>query len=225
MTAPPERPRLAQRLAGALAPTLLTWLGRSWRVRQIGDEHLEAVLASGRPAVLVFWHEGAFALANFLRGLDRGGLRLSVMASRSGDGELVGRLGAAWSVDIVRGSSSRGGQAAILALHRRMRKAGTSPALAPDGPRGPRREFKAGALALAQLAGAPIVPLAVAARSAWRLGSWDRQVIPKPFTRLTIAIGAPQAIARELADEALERERQRLERLLVDLDEMAQANL
>lgn len=225
MTAPTERARLAQRLAGALAPTLLAWLGRSWRVRQIGRQHLETLIAGGRPAVLVFWHEGAFALANFLRDLDRGGLRLSVMASRSGDGELVGRLGAAWDVDIVRGSSSRGGRAAILALHRRMRGAGTSPALAPDGPRGPRHEFKAGALALAQLSGAPIVPLAVAARSAWRLRSWDRQLIPKPFTRLTVAVGAPQTIARELVGEALERERQRLERLLVDLGETARANV
>ncbi len=225
MTAGLEPAGLAQRLAGALAPTLLTALGRSWRVRVIAEEHLEAAIAAARPAVIVFWHDSAFALANFLRALDGRGLRLSILASRSGDGELVARLGAAWGVDIVRGSSSRGGRAAILALHRRMRKVGTSPALAPDGPRGPRHEFKPGALALAQLAGAAILPLAAAARPAWRLGSWDRQVLPAPFARLTVVAGAPRPIPRDLAGEALEGERRRLERLLLDLNELAAANL
>ncbi len=190
----------------------------------LGEEHLEPLVAAGRPAVLVFWHDSAFALAHFLRDLDRRGLRLSILASRSGDGELVGRLGAAWGVDIVRGSSSRGGKAAILALHRRMRQAGTSPALAPDGPRGPRHEFKPGALALAQLSGAPLVPLAAAASSAWTLRSWDRHTIPRPFARLTVAVGAPQPIPRHLAGDSLEAERARLERLLGELGNRAKAN-
>ncbi len=220
-----DRDGWLRRAGLALLPAVLSLLARTWRVRQLGREHLEPFIAARRPVVLVFWHDHALSLAaDWLRRLDEGGYRISVLASRSRDGALVARLGEAWGVDIVRGSSSRGGKAAILALARRLRKAGTSPALAPDGPRGPRHEFKPGALALAQLSGAPIVPLAAAARSAWTLRSWDRQTIPRPFTRVTIAIGASQPIARDLTGEALDGERQRLERLLAELGDLARAN-
>ncbi|MGH9464032.1 MAG: hypothetical protein ACRD0X_00175, partial [Thermoanaerobaculia bacterium] len=88
-----------------------------------------------------------------------------------------------------------------------------------------RHEFKAGALALAQLAGAPIVPLAAAARPAWTLGSWDRQVIPRPFARMAIAVGHGQPIERHLTGADFETERLRLERSLVELNATARANL
>jgi hypothetical protein len=204
---------------------LLPTVGRTWRLRFVGGEHLEAWRASGEPAVLVFWHDRLPGLAYLVYRLNRHGARIALLTSPSRDGELVARLGAGWDFDIVRGSSSRGGQGAVRALVRRVREARSSPIVVPDGPRGPRHRFKPGALLLAQLAEIPILPLSYAAASAWTLRSWDRMQIPKPFTRMTIAVGTPRHVARRLPPEAEAAERERQEQLLLELGELARANL
>ncbi len=150
---------------------------------------------------------------------------MTLLASQSRDGELVTRFARPWKIRTVRGSSSRGGQAAMRALHRAIVKHGASPLIIPDGPRGPRYEAKAGGVLLARFAQVPIQPLGIAADRAWRLGSWDRMFVPKPFARVVVALGEPQSIARELDDADQERQRLRYEVSLNELSAEATAAL
>jgi lysophospholipid acyltransferase (LPLAT)-like uncharacterized protein len=125
----------------------------------------------------------------------------TVLVSRSRDGELVARYLARFGLDTVRGSTSRGGREAGRALVAAVRR-GSDIAVVPDGPRGPRGRLQPGVVTLAALTGAPIVPVAVAARPALRLRSWDAFMIPWPFARCAVVFGPPLLVAR-----GVERER------------------
>lgn len=206
-------------VAGHLARWLLLGLGATWRIEVEGEEHLEAVRRdgrrAGRPVLLSFWHGQTFMAAHFVyRALHRRGVPITVLASQSRDGELVSRMVEAWGVEPVRGSSTRGGRQALRALHRAIVRGGASPIMVPDGPVGPPHRVKVGVLVLAQLSGAPILPLAFVAERAWRLPSWDRLRIPKPFSRVAVVVAPPQEIATSLRSDALEAERARIEALL-----------
>jgi lysophospholipid acyltransferase (LPLAT)-like uncharacterized protein len=206
--------RVLAPLGPAAVAAIYRTLGASYRYVVSRPERLDSLLA-GEPVVLAMWHDQAFAAARFLdRRLHRGGLALTLIASQSRDGELVARLAGKLDIPVVRGSTSRGGRGAILALHRALVKQGSSPLLAPDGPRGPRHVAKTGAVLLARFGQAPIVPLAFAATSGLTLRSWDRMVIPRPWSRVGIAIGDARRVPRDLDGERLESERARLEQTL-----------
>lgn len=206
--------RVVATLGPPLVRALFHTLGSSYRYVVARPERLEALCASG-PVVLTLWHDQAFAAARFLhRRLHRAGLALTVIASQSRDGELVARLAAPLGVPVVRGSTSRGGRGAILALYRSLAKHRSSPLLLPDGPRGPRHVAKAGAVLLAQFGQAPLQPLAFVAESGTELGSWDRMTVPRPWSRVAVAIGEPRRVPRQLDAGGLEAERAWLEAAL-----------
>jgi lysophospholipid acyltransferase (LPLAT)-like uncharacterized protein len=127
-----------------------------------------------------------------------------VGAAHEGLAARVTRFG----LSVVRGSSSRGGTEALRALAAAVR-AGQDVAVVPDGPRGPRECLQAGLVVLAAATGAPVVPLAFAARPARRLASWDRFLVPLPFARAAGVCGAaarvPRGADREQARVDLER--------------------
>ncbi|MEL7061849.1 MAG: lysophospholipid acyltransferase family protein [Acidobacteriota bacterium] len=200
-------------IAGHLLRWLLLALGATWRVRVVeGEATLREVVTARRPVLLSFWHEGTVAAAHLLyRRMHRAGFPITLLASQSRDGELVTRVAAAWRVETVRGSSTRGGLAAMRSLHRSIARRGSSPILIPDGPKGPARVAKPGALVLSQASSAPILPFGFAADRAWRLRSWDRLLVPKPFARVAVAVGAPRQVAASIRGAALERERLALE--------------
>ena len=202
--------------AGHLTRWLLLGIGASLRIRIIeGREHLDRLQAEPRPVIVSHWHDRTFIAAHFLyRQLHRKGLDLTLLASQSRDGEIVSRMVKTWGIETVRGSTSRGGLRALRSIHRAIVRRGSSPILVPDGPRGPAYEPKAGALVLAQTSGAPILPLGFAARSCWHLRSWDRLIVPKPFSKIAIAIGEPVEMPTQLDSEALEEARLRLEGIL-----------
>ena len=97
-----------------------------------------------------------------------------------------------------------------------MARKNCSPLLAPDGPRGPAYEFKTGGVVLAQVADVPIVPFSFAVDRCWRIGSWDRMIIPKPFSRIAIVVGEPFAVPRGLDQDELERHRLQIEQRMRD---------
>jgi lysophospholipid acyltransferase (LPLAT)-like uncharacterized protein len=117
----------------------------------------------------------------------------------------VGRFG----LDVVRGSSSRGAEAAARALAATLGR-GEDVAMVPDGPRGPREVFEPGAIALAALTGARIVPVAVAAHPAGRLPSWDEFLIPLPFARCAAVFGEPVGVPRDAVRTRAGREMERI---------------
>ncbi len=212
-------------VAARLARWILLALGRTWKIRVIaGSEHIEALLADPHAVILSFWHNRAFVAAYYLYDrLHRGGLDITLLASQSRDGELVTRVCKRWGLNTVRGSASRGGMLAMRALHRAITRQGSSPILIPDGPRGPIYDFKVGVAVVAQTSKAPILPIGFAARRFWRLKSWDRIIVPLPFSEVTVTVGTPEYLSRQLSSEDLEAERRRLEVLLDELTLRAEA--
>jgi len=119
-----------------------------------------------------------------------------VMISASRDGELITTIGRFFGYTAVRGSSSKGGQEATREMVEHL-KACKRCAITPDGPRGPRREVKMGTVNIARLTGCPVVPFGFAAERCWRLKSWDRFIIPKPFSRAVFVYGEPIRVPAE----------------------------
>jgi lysophospholipid acyltransferase (LPLAT)-like uncharacterized protein len=133
--------------------------------------------------IYVFWHRAVFLATYFYR---RHGIR--VMTSSSFDGEYIARIIEKFGYLAVRGSSSRGAVRALLGMHTEV-EAGHSVAFTIDGPKGPLYVAKPGPVLLARNTQAPIMPFYIAAESAWVLKSWDRFVIPKPFSRVHVRVG------------------------------------
>ncbi len=193
---------LVDALGPPLAAALVRLLGATLRISVTGAEELEPHWTAGRPLIYAVWH-GRILLVPWLNARLRGthGARaVTVLVSRSRDGEIVARFIRRFGLDAVRGSSSRGGAEAAHALVTRIRR-GRDVAVIPDGPRGPSRQLQPGVVALAALTGAPVVPLAVAARPAGRLRTWDEFLIPLPFARCALVFGSPVAVPRDFDRE------------------------
>jgi lysophospholipid acyltransferase (LPLAT)-like uncharacterized protein len=189
------RGRPGRWIAEHAGSVLLTLLGWSWRFDRRGAEHFEAFRRRGEPVIFLFWHSRILPLAHLHR--NEGAV---VLISEHRDGELIARLVERRGFRTARGSSTRGGARGLRHLLRALRE-GRDLAITPDGPKGPPRRFKVGALVASQLSGAPLIPLAVGARGAWRIRSWDRFLVPWPFARIEAVYGAPIHVPRE-ADEA-----------------------
>jgi lysophospholipid acyltransferase (LPLAT)-like uncharacterized protein len=184
-------------LAGILGRLLVGGLFTTTRCVRRGQEHYLQFRRKGEPVVFAFWHGHLLPLVHYHR--NEG---IVVLVSEHGDGEYITRIIHRHGFGAARGSSTRGGARGLRGLVRAAR-AGRDLALTPDGPRGPRQEFKWGALVAAQLTERPIIPLAVAATRAWHLGSWDRFMIPKPFATIRIVYGPPVWIPRGAGSEDL----------------------
>lgn len=169
------------------------WTGRI--VRVVGVENLEAALAKAPSLIPCYWHQHQLFCARYLLDQRPRGLTVAWLISPSVDGELgammVRRLGGG----VIRGSSSHTGARSLRDYYQALVKDNLSPIITPDGPRGPRFKFKPGAILLAQMSGRPMLPMAYAASRAW-LVKWDKFVIPAPFARIVVAIGAPRYVPR-----------------------------
>ena len=169
--------------------TMLAWTGCYPRPK--GLPSFPDCRAEG-PSILVFWHGRTLMHLYFYRNLD-----VRALVSRSRDGELLARTLVSFGFSLVRGSSSRGGFEGMRGLLRAL-KSRHDVTMAPDGPRGPALKVQGGVIALAQLSGAPIRPVAWSARWAWRANSWDQFMIPLPFSPGSIVWGAPIHVPRNL---------------------------
>ncbi len=193
-----QRRRAIAWLAVRIAPFIVRALARTWRFELEGAEQLAELERTG-PVIFVLWHGSMLPACGLHRDRNH-----AVLVSPSGDGAIaVGAL-ARLGFRTFRGSTSRGGVRALRELAQHLR-AGTSVGLTPDGPRGPRHTFNAGAAWLARESGAAIVTVAFAADRAWRLRSWDRFCIPKPRARIAVVYGRPQRIEAGTDDLAIEQ--------------------
>jgi lysophospholipid acyltransferase (LPLAT)-like uncharacterized protein len=192
-------------------------LGASWRIRVINNETgVDALWRERRPIVFALWHGDMLPLLYQHR--DEG---VSVLISEHRDGELIARTAESLGFRTVRGSTSRGATRALVGLAREL-EAGHDVAITPDGPRGPARSFAPGALIAAQRANAPVIAVAAAVESAWRLGTWDRFKIPKPFSRVRIAYSDPVTLEASTARGAAE-ETARFQALMLQTERLAGA--
>jgi lysophospholipid acyltransferase (LPLAT)-like uncharacterized protein len=187
-----------------LAYCIVELLWRTGRVRVIGEEHWRSdVIASQGMAIPVCWHQHLLICARYSVS-KRVPLKSGFLISPSVDGEAPTWLAEMYGATCIRGSSTHTGSRAVRQLIKAIRKDKLSPLITPDGPRGPRFEFKPGALFVAQLSEVPIVPLAFAARPAKVFRTWDKFVLPSPFARIVIAVGEPVMVSRELSAEQVE---------------------
>jgi len=196
---------------------VLAWLiGRSLRWEEEGREHLAAARGSGRPILFVFWHN---RLLHSCYRLSRE--RLVMLVSRSRDGDIIARVAYDQGIATVRGSTSRGGTAAVRALARELKAGGICGGITPDGPRGPRYVLQPGALLVARLAGALIVPVSLGFSSKKTFASWDAFQFPWPFARARLVFGEPVSLPDLEGAVAFEECRADIERRLMAVTEEA----
>ena len=176
----------------------------------------------GRPVtenyIGALWHNRLLVFPLILRRFfpQRHGAAL-ISASRDGDllADAVRRFG----YDVVRGSSSRLGASAILQLTHVLASGGDV-VITPDGPRGPAYELGPGIIFLAQKSGASVLPINLEYSRCWRVGSWDRFIVPRPFTKVRVLINRPHNVKSTTTHEEFEGERLALQKAMMALVEM-----
>ncbi|MCF8053573.1 MAG: lysophospholipid acyltransferase family protein [Desulfobacterales bacterium] len=172
---------------------------------------LLAHLKAGSRVLICVWHQQFFALiAPFKR---YAGLHPALMISKSADGELIAGVARHIGWHTVRGSSSEGGRTALKEMIRHLKKHRLAGHVV-DGPKGPMGQVKPGAIQLALMTGAAIVPVYVSADRAWFFNSWDRFFIPKPFSRVIIRFDSPIRLSRPKTEDEFEALRQRIEKIM-----------
>lgn len=194
---------------------LLVWLlGSSLRFQVTLEE---GSLADGArralPGIYCFWHRAMIPAAYHFRNM-----QIGIMISRSFDGECIARVVEKLGFRPVRGSSSRGGVSALMGMRRELQE-GHPAVFTADGPRGPLYVAKPGAILLSRKTSYKICCFHIALERAWILKSWDRMMIPKPFSRASFYITSPLSVPTNLPDDQLETWRLKLQ---ADLDRARQ---
>ena len=208
-----------ERVRGALISTVGKWVYRLWmrslRIEVKGEEYHRSLRAQDTPVILVIWHGRIFIAPFFFRHRN-----IMPMVSPSGDGEIVVRLASGWGYRFLRGSGSHSLHKAWSTLLQNLTEGGEV-IIVPDGPKGPNRVMKRGALKLSQASGAAVVPFSFSCPRRKFLRSWDRFLLPRPFQRVVAVYGEPLTVSPGLDEAECEQERVRLERRLTALDEEA----
>jgi len=210
---------IATLAAPYLINTALILLAKTLRVRLLGEDTLVDYWSRGERVILAFWHNRALLMP-----IVAPREPICVIVSAHRDGEIAARALRLWNIHVVRGSATRGGARGLLQLVRAHRN-GSNLAVVPDGPKGPRYVAKPGIIHLARLTGSVIIPVSYAARWTKHLASWDRMIVPLPFSRVVVAIGKPLEVPSDLNPESIERLRQTLEAHLKELNRAAKAQL
>lgn len=168
--------------------------------------------APDEPVIWAFWHNRMLIMPVITSRFfpERNG---AVLTSASKDGAIIAGVMGRFRYGSVRGSSSRRGASATLALAKII-AAGGDAAITPDGPRGPRYRLGPGIIYLAQKTGAPVAPIRIEYSRSVRLKSWDRFMIPLPFSRVDVTVGALFHVPQSAADDEFEARRAQLETLL-----------
>ena len=199
-----------QRIILAIVPRIvqaLLWLvGLTWRYEVIAPEGVTPIL-EGRGAgsrIFCFWHQCVLPCAHYFR--PSGAV---ILISRSFDGELITRILRLFGFDAVRGSSSRGGRQGLLGLADVL-ESGKPAIFTADGPRGPIYQTKMGPIKLAQMTGAAIGAFHLEPERVWTMRSWDRFLVPLPFTRIVVSWGPWTRVPTDLSADQFEPLREEL---------------
>jgi hypothetical protein len=185
---------------------LLKAIGRTYRYQVMGGAIDAAVYDRGEVPIYCTWHQRWFAGITFMPQRHP----VSIMVSQSQDGDFIAEMITQLGWRVARGSSSKGGTKALRELLGYLQR-GVSVGHIVDGPRGPFGQVKPGVLTLAQISGMPIVPMAVSPQKKWTFNSWDRFMIPKPFSGVIVRFDREIYVPRKLGADAFEQLRQQIE--------------
>jgi lysophospholipid acyltransferase (LPLAT)-like uncharacterized protein len=205
--------RLTIRLADLAFYGLINIIGRTIKFEVIGWENHEQIFRDGQLPIYVFWHERIFLTTYWWRNR-----RIVVLTSKSFDGEYIARFIQRFGYGAVRGSSTRGGVGAVVEMVRLMRQ-GCTTAFTIDGPKGPPRVAKMGAVLLAKKSGHPILPVTMALERRWIAPTWDRFQVPKPFSRACVFVAPPIYVAADADEAELSAKNDQLQATLDELTE------
>jgi lysophospholipid acyltransferase (LPLAT)-like uncharacterized protein len=218
----PQRFSLRQRIVLHIiifvGHAVIRLIGPTLRVSVSYEEGAQQTLDQ-RPLIASFWHSCMIPATYIFRDL---GIR--VMSSDSYDGQYMGRIIHKFGFLAVKGSSSRNAVRALLGLRRALEE-GWTVAFTLDGPRGPRHKVKPGPVALARASGLALTMFHAAVDRAWVLNTWDRLMIPVPFSRVLVRVGKLISVPEDAADEDLERYTAELQAALDRVCEFAEANV
>jgi lysophospholipid acyltransferase (LPLAT)-like uncharacterized protein len=192
-------------LVGWLGKALIDLICSTLRVRALDFEKAQAEIKS-RKLIGAFWHSRILMISYMYKG---GGAAIMVSASR--DGEIMAQILRRQGHDTIRGSTSRHGVQALARLIKALREGIRPAVVVPDGPIGPRFKVQPGVITLARKTGYPIVPISYSARRLKVFASWDRFILPYPFTECSVIYGTPVEVPAEAGVEAQELCRKRLE--------------
>jgi lysophospholipid acyltransferase (LPLAT)-like uncharacterized protein len=186
---------------------LVGLLSRTYRYRLVDEQNEQQTLDTYGSVVYASWHQ------RFFPGITLFAARkpIAIMISQSRDGEMIARVVDMLGWRPVRGSSSRGGSRALKEI-RTLTRQGFRIGHIVDGPQGPFGVVKPGLLVIAQFAGVPIVPVITSAERRWTFNSWDRFMVPKPFSRIVVRFAPPIFVPRRLDTDAFEALRLNIEK-------------
>jgi lysophospholipid acyltransferase (LPLAT)-like uncharacterized protein len=209
--------RIQLTLVSWIVPAILRLIGSTLRETTTYEEGAIQSLDEAYPGIFPFWHRCVLPATWIYRHQHP-----AVMTSQSRDGEFIARVIQRFGFIPVRGSSSRGGQRALLEMSKLLAE-NHAVAFTIDGPRGPRYVAKKGPVLLARMSGAAITAFYVAVERAWVLNTWDKLVIPKPFSRIYVRFARKIFVPADADDAALERYHSEMQAALDRITEFAEA--
>ena len=202
-----------------VVPLIFAWLMRFWfgscRITIYNQENCFAAEEKGKIGIASFWHYSIIYTLYHMRKYSA-----TAMVSASKDGEYIARLAERFGFNTVRGSRNKKGVEGLKGMLRAIRNGGSA-AIVADGSQGPPRIVQPGAILLASRTGAPVIPMIWAASRYFTIKSWDRTIVPKPFSRIDFYYGEPLFVPQELKTEELEDYRLCLEKRLNELYDTA----
>lgn len=194
-----------------LAYYILFLYCKTWRMTFTNEVALSGRNAEGKRSVVVIWHDQLLPLI-----FSYYNRSIATIASQSKDGDLITMVLKKWGYEVARGSSSRGGLKAVIGIKKLMEK-GHDAAVTVDGPKGPRHKVKTGAIYIAKTVNAAIVPIFMSCKRYKRFASWDRFILPAPFSKISVTMAEPFYVSDDMSDEVVEKERQELEKYMLEL--------
>jgi len=198
-------------LASWIGPILIYLLGMTLKIETVGKENLDSIRKEKGSVIYAFWH-GRMLIFTYSHRKKK----IHVLISQHRDGEFIARIIERLGFVTVRGSTTRGGSKAIFEICEKI-TSGLDVAITPDGPKGPGFSVHPGIIYIAQRSGMPIIPITNSAKHRWSLSTWDRFLIPQPFSKTVILLGKPMYVPVASTSEELEEKRIELEKQLLEL--------
>lgn len=204
---------------------LLRLLTATYRVEAVlGADNVAPFLDGKVTCAPAYWHQHHILCSSLVRRWIDKGFKACFLVSGSVDGDVPERIARGWGAEVIRGSANESGALALRDMQGMMRR-GYSIVTTADGPRGPKYVIKPGVVVMARIGKVPILPMACAAERAWYLDRWDNFMVPKPFSRIVLAVGEPYSIGADVPLDALEDDRVNVQQAVMSLMEDCEARL
>ena len=207
---PPQTTEIRGTRISILLGYLIAFLMKMWsltlRYHVDSQRRLAPPQLPAQPIIFALWHNRIFTMPPIWQRTGGKNRKTVVLTSASKDGTILATTMKIFGLGSIRGSSSRRAVTALIGMKKAL-LSGFDVCITPDGPRGPRYQVQPGLLKIAQLTGCPIIPIHLRYSAAWRLSSWDRFVLPMPFSRVSVSFGPPVEIPRDLDETQLETAR------------------